>query len=262
MSFVMRDDPRIHEAAFDPLEDGKSRIELIDWMGDDLRAVNAAKASFDRQAEDVGEREKRLINFLICHKHTAPFRHLVFTVKVKAPLFVARQWWKHVVSSAHTEDQLAWSEKSLRYVKQGEEEFYLPETWRKQSTDNKQGSAGDLEPYAQDEVSGLARSSMEHAMKCYKDMLDRGVAREQARMVMPSSVYTTWTWTASFQAGVNFISLRDGEGSQPEIKRYAQALERLLMPMFPYALRCWLDYARAMEVRQKAVYKAMKGEGS
>ena len=100
----------------DPLNDGKSRIELIDSMGNDLSIVNDARASFAKTSDNLDEKDIRLINYLIKHEHTSPFRGVTFKFKVKAPLYICRQWWKHVIASNHNEEQLGWNEKSFRYL--------------------------------------------------------------------------------------------------------------------------------------------------
>jgi thymidylate synthase (FAD) len=95
----------------DPLGDGKSRIELIDSMGNDLSIVNDARASFAKTSEKLDDRDIKLISYLIKHEHWSPFRGVVFKFKIKAPLYICRQWWKHVIASNHNEEQLGWNEK-------------------------------------------------------------------------------------------------------------------------------------------------------
>ena len=129
----------------------KGYIELVDTLGDDLTPVNAARVSFGGRSEEFTNKDKRLSKFLIKHKHFSPFRHQHIMVIIKAPEFVMRQWYKHVVgiettSSSVTKDH-AWNEISGRYVEV--EDFYYPEVWRKQSEDNKQASAGVLDDLQQ-----------------------------------------------------------------------------------------------------------------
>src|SRR6476646_4122310 len=124
----------------DPLQDGISRIELIDRMGGDLAVVNDAKASFKRVAESVGDREEKLINFLISPisepQHTSPLRGTALKFRVKAPLFICRQWWKSHIASCHSEDQDGWNEQSFRYVEIEQPEFYIPTEFRSQAKSN------------------------------------------------------------------------------------------------------------------------------
>lgn len=98
---------------FDPLGDGKSRIELISHIGSDLDVANDARASFDRVSIELDDKDIKLIRYLIEHHHTSPFRGVVFKFKVKAPLYLARQWWKHVIASSHNDEQIGWNEKCI-----------------------------------------------------------------------------------------------------------------------------------------------------
>ncbi|MGL5077724.1 MAG: FAD-dependent thymidylate synthase, partial [Waterburya sp.] len=112
---------------YDPLDDGKSYIKLVDFMGGDLAIVNDARTSFDRESVKLTEKDIKLINYLIKHKHYSPLRSTVFKFKVKAPLFICRQWFKHTVASSFTESQDSWNEKSFRYTDLSEDaEFYIP----------------------------------------------------------------------------------------------------------------------------------------
>src|SRR6056300_389777 len=101
--------------SLDPLGDGKSTVALIDSMGNSLAIVNDARQSFDNRKEQWEEKDNKLLNYLAKHHHTSPFRGVVFKWQVKAPLFIARQWWKHTVASTFVDDQLGWNEKSFRY---------------------------------------------------------------------------------------------------------------------------------------------------
>ncbi|MEL6440735.1 MAG: FAD-dependent thymidylate synthase [Cyanobacteria bacterium J06621_8] len=225
---------------FDPLNDGKSRIELIDSMGTDLSIVNDARASFEKSSADLDEKDIRLINYLIKHQHTSPFRGVVFKFKVKAPLYICRQWWKHVIASNHNEEQLGWNEKSFRYVAiDDSNEFYLPTTFRKQSKNNKQATSGSLEPELNQQAIAIYQQQCEMSYQAYCKLLELGVGREQARGVLIPSVYTSWVWTVSLQALLNFISLRLGAGAQSEIGAYAQAIVELIEPIVPVSMEAW-----------------------
>ena len=142
----------------DPLQDGISRIELLSYMGGDLDVVNDAKASFNRVAEEVGDREERLINFLISPidepQHTSPLRGTVLKFRVKAPLFLCRQWWKYHIASCHSEEQDGWNEQSFRYVEIEKPEFYIPTEFLSQAKNNKQASGQPLDEAGQ----AIARS--------------------------------------------------------------------------------------------------------
>jgi thymidylate synthase (FAD) len=224
----------------DPLNDGKSRIELIDSMGNDLSIVNDARASFEKSSDLLDEKDIKLINYLIKHQHTSPFRGVVFKFKVKAPLYVCRQWWKHVIASNHNDEQLGWNEKSFRYVAIADDnEFYIPQTFRKQSKNNKQATIGSLEEELNNQAIAIYQEQCENSYQAYSKLLELGVGREQARGVLIPSVYTSWVWTVSLQALLNFIGLRMGTGAQSEIGAYAQAIVELIEPIVPVSMKAW-----------------------
>ena len=189
----------------------KGHIELVDTLGDDLTPVNAARVSFGGRSDEFTNKDKRLSKFLIKHKHFSPFRHQHIMVIVKAPEFVLRQWYKHVVgiettSSSVTKDH-AWNEISGRYIPV--QEYYHPSVWRKQSEDNKQASEGVLDDLQQKRMTQFYNDYMNQVEMTYDRMIEAGMAKEQARIVLPLSQYTLVWWTASFQSVMNFIELRD-----------------------------------------------------
>ena len=217
----------------------KGYIEVVDTLGDDLTPVNAARVSFGGRSEKFTDKDRRLSKFLIKHKHFSPFRHQHVMMIIKAPEFVMRQWYKHVVgiettSSSVTKDH-AWNEISGRYVEV--EEYYVPEVYRAQSDDNKQASEGEVE----DQKGALQswEDSIVHAKIFYEGLLRRGVAKEQARAVLPLSQYTQVWWTASFQSIMNFIELRDEKTAQVEIQEYARALKEIMLLKFPETTKLW-----------------------
>lgn len=224
----------------DPLGDGKSRIELIDSMGNDLSIVNDARASFEKASHELNEKDIKLINYLREHQHTSPFRGVVFKFKVKAPLYVCRQWWKHVIASNHNDEQLGWNEKSFRYVAiDDSNEFYIPKTFRKQAKSNKQATIGSLEESKNFQAISIYEQQCKDSYEAYSKLLDLGVGREQARGVLVPSVYTSWVWTVSLQALLHFIDLRRGMGAQSEIGAYAEAIVELIKPIVPVAIEAW-----------------------
>lgn len=227
----------------DPLNDGKSRLELLSSLGGDLDIVNDARASFEKASAELQDKDINLIHYLIQHHHTSPFRGTVFKFKVKAPLFICRQWWKHVVASNHNDEQLGWNEKSFRYVAIDDcNEFYIPKVFRQQSQNNKQATEGQLSIEVNTEAVGIYTRQCEASYQAYRALLDRGVGREQARGVLVPSVYTSWVWTASLQSVLNFIELRRGSDAQSEIGAYAQAIKTLIEPIVPIALEAWMAY--------------------
>ena len=219
----------------------KGHIELVDTLGDDLTPVNAARVSFGGRSDEFTTKDKRLSKFLIKHKHFSPFRHQHIMVIVKAPEFVLRQWYKHVVgiettSSSVTKDH-AWNEISGRYIPV--QEYYHPSVWRKQSEDNKQASEGVLDDLQQKRMTACYDDYMKQVEMTYDRMIEAGMAKEQARIVLPLSQYTLVWWTASFQSVMNFIELRDEPTAQWEIQEYAKALKSMMLETFPETTKLW-----------------------
>lgn len=224
----------------DPLGDGISRLALIDAMGGDLAVVNDARASFDRVSSELTEADVKLIRYLINNEHTSPLRGTVLKFRVKAPLFVARQWYKHAVASSHVEEQLGWNEMSLRYVDVSDRaEFYVPPRYRGQSAQNRQASAGFID---QPSAETYYRSALGVSLGAYMDLLALGVAREQARAVLPSALYVTWVWTASLQSVLHFCDLRIGPGAQQEIGAYARHVLKMATAVAPVTAGVWTAY--------------------
>jgi thymidylate synthase (FAD) len=216
----------------------KGYIELVDTLGDDLTPVNAARVSFGGRSDDFTDKDRRLSKFLIKHKHFSPFRHQHVMMIIKAPEFVMRQWYKHVVgietTSDHPTKDHAWNEISGRYVAYSD--FYMPKEFRAQSDDNKQASEGLVNDQAGAEK--LWKQSQENSIKAYKKMIEMGMAKEQARSILPLTVYTEVWWTASFQSIMNFIELRDEATAQVEIQEYARAL---MLDVFPETTKLWQE---------------------
>ena len=221
----------------------KGHIELVDTLGDDLTPVNAARVSFGGRSDEFTTKDKRLSKFLIKHKHFSPFRHQHIMVIVKAPEFVLRQWYKHVVgiettSSSVTKDH-AWNEISGRYIPV--QEYYHPSVWRKQSEDNKQASEGVLDDLQQKRMTACYDDYMKQVEMTYDRMIEAGMAKEQARIVLPLSQYTLVWWTASFQSVMNFIELRDEPTAQWEIQEYAKAMKKIMFDSFPETTKLWSE---------------------
>ena len=221
----------------------KGYIEVVDKLGDDLTPVNAARVSFGGRSKDYTDKDRQLSKFLIKHKHFSPFRHQHVMMIIKAPEFVLRQWYKHVVgietTSTHSTKDHAWNEISGRYVEV--EDFYFPEVWRKQSEDNKQASEGQLEGINSKIVENIYKDHMTLTLQHYETLLMKGVAKEQARILLPLSQYTQVWWTASFQSIMNFIELRDEPTSQVEIQEYARALKEIMLETFPETTKLWSE---------------------
>lgn len=228
----------------DPLQDGKSRLELIATMGGDLDVVNDARASFDKASTELTSRDAKLIRYLIENNHTSPLRGVAFKFKVKAPLFVCRQWWKHCIASCHNDEQLGWNEKSLRYVPiEDSDDFYIPTEFRIQSANNKQATEGALDTAANADAAGIFGTMCYQSFEAYQQLLDLGVGREQARGILVPAVYTSWVWTCSLQSLLHFVGLRLGHGAQYEIAAYAQGCLDLARPIAPTTIDAWLSHS-------------------
>lgn len=211
----------------DPLADGISSLELVHVIGSDLSIVNAARVSYGKVSEAISERDRGLIRFLTEHEHTSPFEHNQLSFRVKAPLFVARQWMRHRMNS--------YNEISYRYVK-APLEFYIPSTWRYQDATNRQCSSGSFNDQTMLENY---KKSLDLAKVSYEQLLEAGVARELARGVLPLCTYTEFIFTCNLHSLMHFLRLRLGHGAQHEIKVYAQGLYELALPYFPIALEEW-----------------------
>ena len=219
----------------------KGFIEVVDSLGNDLTVVNSARVSFGKRKEKWDKSDERLVRYLAKHKHYSPFRHLQVQFHIKAPEFVMRQWYKHVVGIETTSNSSikdhAWNEISGRYVPV--EDYYTPSVFRKQSEDNKQASEGEIE--SQELADMIWTSTLKSTTDAYEGLLKLGVAKEQARAMLPLSQYTEVYWTASFQAIMNFIELRNEKTSQWEIQEYARVLLELMKETFPKITNIWAE---------------------
>ena len=221
----------------------KGFIEVVDSLGNDLTVVNSARVSFGKRKTKWDKSDERLVRYLAKYKHYSPFRHLQVQFHIKAPEFVMRQWYKHVVGIETTSNSSAkdhaWNEISGRYVPV--EDFYYPSVWRKQSDDNKQASEGVLDDLQQKRMDMVFNEYMRQVEMAYDRMIDAGMAKEQARIILPLNQYTEVYWTASFQAIMNFIELRNEKTSQIEIQEYAKLLLDLMHEVYPMTTKLWAE---------------------
>ena len=199
------------------------KVELIDSMGTDLTVVNAARVSFGKKKEKFEEGDEKLIRYLAKHNHWSPFGHCTLQFHIKAPVFVARQLVKHQVG-------LVWNEISRRYV-DTEPEFYEVDKWRGKPIDKKQGSDGEIEQ--QGSCSYSKQMVENNARIAYNDLLNAGVAPEQARMVLPQSLMTEWYWSGSLYAFARVCNLRCAEDSQYETRLIANEIDKQCHLKFP-----------------------------
>lgn len=219
----------------------KGYVELVDVMGSDLTVANAARASFAKRSTSFSSADAKLVNFLYKHEHTSPFRHAMLQFEVKAPLMVARQWWKYVVGSDHTMD--GWNEASRRYITM-EPEFYIPGPgqWRSAPDDRKQGSGATLPDEVGQGFTEALREAIRIGKANYDRLLEDGVAPEQARLCLPMyAMYTNWWWTCSLQSVMHFIKQRLAEDAQSEIRDYALAIREVVAMLFPVSLETIME---------------------
>ena len=218
----------------------KGFVEVIDSLGSDLTVVNSARVSFGKRKEKFTDGDRKLVRYLAKYKHFSPFRHIQVQFHIRAPEFVMRQWYKHVVGIETTSNSSAkdhaWNEISGRYVPV--EDFYTPEIFRQQSEDNKQATEGAVED--QETAKHHWDVAMFHAKEQYDKLLKMGVGKEQARGILPLNQYTEVYWTASFQAIMNFIELRYEKTSQWEIQEYAKVLLDIVTELFPETTKAWM----------------------
>jgi thymidylate synthase (FAD) len=210
-------------------------VRLVDYMGNDLSAVNAARVSYDKEVDELSDKDKRLLAFLDREEHTSPFRHSALSFEVYAPLFVARQWWKYAVSSTHVDDQNGWNESSRRYITE-DEQFYVPveDQWRSKPENSKQGSGEPVDPNIGYKYFSELVNTIERGTRLYHEAIDEGIAPEQARLFLPAyGMYVRWRWTASFQAVAHFVKQRVEHDAQFEIQQYAVAVRDLTRVVFP-----------------------------
>ena len=214
------------------------KATYVDHMGSDLSVVNAARVSFGKKREALGTvtvnghttqslhySDTKLIKYLASHRHISPFGHCFASFHVKAPVFVARQLVKHKF--------LRWNEVSRRYCDY-EPEFYVPDEWRGRSADKKQGSEGVVDVGDWGDTNWAC-------LIAYNDLLERGVAPEQARMVLPQSTMTEWYWSGSLDAFADMCHLRCAPDTQAETQKVAWAISLKMEDLFPVSWRALRD---------------------
>lgn len=203
-------------------------VEYVSHMGDDLTVVNAARVSFNKESEEFSGKDEKLIGYLAKHNHWTPFAHPQITLRIKAPIFVRTQLFKHKVGMVE-------NEVSRRYVTD-EPQFYTPE-WRAAPTDGaKQGSSNFVDdvPLVA-EMDEIYNRVVLEALDAYNRLLARGVAPEQARAVLPQGTYTEWWWTGSLSAFARIYAQRIDAHAQWEVQQYAKAISEIIAPLYPHS---------------------------
>jgi thymidylate synthase (FAD) len=212
-------------------------VRLDDSMASDLSVVNGARVSFARHKTEMDESDEGLIRFLMRDRHGTPFEHNAFRFHVRAPLFVAREWFRHRVGS--------FNEFSMRYAK-ATDDFYLPEADDVRTQVGKPGaySFEPVDPELAERTREELQALYDAAYTTYTRLVEEGVARELARLAMPMGAYTEFYWTVNARSLMNFISLRAAETAQREIRRYAEACERFFAGKMPVTYGAFLDSGR------------------
>jgi thymidylate synthase (FAD) len=211
---------------YDILDHGE--VELLDILGNDLSVVNAAKVSFAAQVKEMDEASIGLINFLMKNKHATPFEHVIFKFRIKAPIFVTREWMRHRWSS--------FNEMSMRYHIPPVIDYYIPAYDKVRKQVGKPGSYSFEEienPEVKDAFYSIFKNSIKEADAAYHKLIEAGIAKEIARCVLPVSQYTEFIWTVNARSLINFISLRNEESAQYEIQEYAKIIELMFSKIMP-----------------------------
>jgi thymidylate synthase (FAD) len=201
----------------------------------DHAIAEAARCSYQRGTKSIRD-DKMLIRYLMRHNHTSPLEMIEFKFHIKLPIFIARQWIRHRTANVN--------EMSGRYSEMPEE-YYIPEAdnLRTQSTINTQGSEGTVDVDKAKTIINQFTAECEGDFKLYREFLDSGLVREQARMVIPLSTYTEWYWKIDLHNLLHFLDLRCDAHAQQEIRVYADAIVDLIKPLVPWTLEAWQDYS-------------------
>ena len=208
------------------------QVTLLDSMGNDLTVVNAARVSFNKLSDDFDRKDANLVRYLAEHNHWTPFSQVTYQVRIKAPIFVARQWFKHQIGITR-------NEVSRRYVSDAPE-FFTPTLWREFAENKKQGSTSHAIADHED-VEGIYDDFIWHAEAVYRDLLNRGVCPEQARMVLPQSMMTEWVETGSLVSAARICGLRLDGHAQKEIQDLAQLFSDAVKDIAPVSWKHLVD---------------------
>ena len=201
-------------------------VRLDDAMADDLSVVNGARVSFARRKTEMETSDEGLIRFLMRDRHGSPFEHNAFRFHIRCPIFVAREWFRHRIGS--------FNEFSMRYAK-ATDDFYVPDPADVRSQVGKPGaySFEQVSPELAEETREELEAVYTEAYATYNRLVEKGVARELARSVIPVGAYTQFYWTVNARSLMNFISLRNAEFAQLEIRRFAEAVETFFAQTMP-----------------------------
>ena len=211
-----------------PIEDGF--VRLVDSMGDDNAVIRAARVSYGEESKGT-DADRKLIQYLMKHNHGTPFEHIVFTFHIRCPIFVARQWFRHRIGS--------FNEISGRYTEL-HTGFFVPTLLRQNKTSNHQASIeGD---FTEDETESMMNEwkyTLDIVEATYHSLLEKGLAREQARAILPLGTYTEFYWTVNLRSLFNFIRLRTAEDSQAEMRQYANIVKLIAEEKAPWSFEAF-----------------------
>lgn len=220
------------------------KVELLDFMGDDNAVVDAARVSFSkRSSQFTPEQNERLIQYLARHNHEMPFAHTAIKVRVKAPISIRTQCFKHKVGFVE-------NEVSRRYVTD-KPEIFLP-TFRNAPTDNIKQGSGDIHD-GNTEWQKVYQEYCKNAIDLYNKMIVHDIAPEQARFVLPQGVMTEWIWTGSLLAFARFYNLRNEPTAQKEIQELAKMVGDIIAPLFPVSWRALTDKTPKTKIKWEVV---------
>lgn len=212
------------------------KVELIDSMGSDLSVVNAARVSFDKFKDEFGKGDEGLIKYLATHNHFTPFTQVTYQVRITAPIFIARQWFKHQIGISRNEVSRRYVSDTPTFWGSGSTHRVAPFgiQWR-ESVENKKQGSGDQIPYGDKwlAINDIYVVACEQAKEDYNTLLEMGVCPEQARAILPQSMNTTWIETGSLSAAARIYSLRVDPHAQKEICDLAKDFGALIGPIAP-----------------------------
>lgn len=208
-------------------------VRYIDHMGSDTRILEAARVSYKSKGKG-DEADKKLLDYLWKNKHTSPFEMCKLTLNIKMPIFIMRQYVRHRTQSIN--------EMSARYT-QLPEEFYIPNKWRAQDVKNKQGSVqAEWTNKEQNIMTQEVTEFCDKSYELYTSLINKGVAREMARMVLPVNIYTEFYSAWDLKNLLHFITLRDDSHAQFEIQEYSKAIKQICIDLFPWTMDAYEKY--------------------
>ena len=222
-------------------DDTIGKVELVQHMGEDITVVNAARVSFGVHKEKLDKKDKKLINYLIKHKHTSTLEHNTVTFRIKVPLFVRSQHHRHRTWS--------YNEISRRYTKYNIE-FYMPRKFRTQHDSNRQASNSEdlIDPHISLNNWGSSTSAVElykehcfESLTLFDALIEEGVCKEQARGILPQTMYTEYYATANLNNVLKFIELRLHEGAQWEIQKLAEGMLNIIKEIWPVTVESYIN---------------------